>query len=92
LDYSEVADYYKGDPKGGYSAYVFTDHMSAADLVEERGQIEENVRARLGIPWNPSTAAIKYEHSMGQTGLPQNMLRVSEAHDVPKRTRLPVAL
>jgi len=35
------------------------------------------VRERLGIPFNPSAPAIAYEHSMGQTALPPNILRAS---------------
>ncbi len=69
LDYSVCADYYKGDPKDGYRAYVFTDHLSAEDLVALRSEVETNVRAALGIPFNPSAPALRFEHSMGQ-GLP----------------------
>jgi radical SAM superfamily enzyme YgiQ (UPF0313 family) len=79
LDYIRVADYYKGDPDGGYRAYVWTDALSSDDLVRLRDFVERDVRARLGIPFNPSAPAIQFEHSMGQFGaqLPLNMLRTS---------------
>lgn len=77
LDYMSVADYYKGDPDGGYKAYVFTDYMSSEDLVRTRDQIEKEVRDTLNIPFNPSRAALQYEHSMGQMGLSGNILRSS---------------
>lgn len=68
VDYNEVADYYKGDPDGGYKAYVFTDHLSAEKLVELRDFVERDVRKELNIPFNPGAPAIRYEHSMGQFG------------------------
>lgn len=77
LDYMSVADYYKGDPDGGYKAYVFTDYMSSEDLVRARDMIEKEVRDTLEIPFNASRAAVQYEHSMGQLGLPGNVLRSS---------------
>lgn len=77
LDYTQVADYYKGDPDGGYKAYVFTDFMSSEDLILKREQIEREVREKLGIPFNASRAAMQYEHSMGQHSLPASILRSS---------------
>jgi hypothetical protein len=68
------ADYYKGDPNGGYKSFVFTDHLSAEKLVELRDMVERDVRATLGIPFNPGAPALRYEHSMGQ-GLPGFILR-----------------
>lgn len=75
-DYTETADYYKGDPDGGYTSYVLTDELSREDLVELRDDVERDVRAMLGIPFNPSAAAVQYEHSMG--ALPPNILRKTE--------------
>ena len=76
IDYTRVAEYYKGDPEGGYHAYVFTDFMSAETLVAARDFVERDVRAKLGIPFNPSAPAMRYEHSMGQAGvLPGHILR-----------------
>jgi anaerobic magnesium-protoporphyrin IX monomethyl ester cyclase len=74
VDFTTTPDYYKGDPEGGYKSYVFTDHLSAEELVAVRGEIERDVRATLGIPFNHSRAAMRFEHSMGQ-GLPDFILR-----------------
>ena len=77
VDYTEVADYYKGSPDGGYKSFVFTDHLSAERLVELRDQTERDVRRILDIPFNPGRVAQRYEHSMGQTGLPSEVLRTT---------------
>ena len=79
VDYTKIADYYKGDPDGGYKSYVYTDYLSPDDLVELRDFVERDVRKELNIPFNPSRASIRYEHSMGQFGgrLPQNILLTS---------------
>lgn len=74
VDYLKTADYYKGDPNGGYQSYVWTDALSADVLVQERDMLERDVRQALGIPYNPSTPAVKFEHSMGQH-LPESILR-----------------
>lgn len=80
VDYTETADYYKGDPDGGYVAYVHTDFITSEDLVKERDKLETDVRAILGIPFNPGAPAMLYEHSMGQRGqFPGNILRTSES-------------
>jgi anaerobic magnesium-protoporphyrin IX monomethyl ester cyclase len=55
---------------------VFTDHLSAERIVTLRNQLETEVRAALRIPFNPSAAALRYEHSMGQ-GLPDFIHRMS---------------
>jgi anaerobic magnesium-protoporphyrin IX monomethyl ester cyclase len=78
VDYTVCADYYKGDPNGGYHAFVYTDHLSSEQIVRLRTQVESEVRAKLNIGFNPSTAALRYEHSMGQ-GLPDFIHRISEA-------------
>lgn len=79
VDYMKVADYYKGDPDGGYRAFVWTDALSPDDLVRLRDFVERDGRARLGIPFNPSAPALQFEHSMGQFNaqLPLNMLRTT---------------
>lgn len=69
VDYSVCADYYKGDPNGGYRSFVFTDHLSAEEIVKLRDAVEKDVRAKLNIPFNPGSAALRFEHTMGQ-GLP----------------------
>jgi anaerobic magnesium-protoporphyrin IX monomethyl ester cyclase len=76
VDYTTTADYYKGDPDGGYDAFVFTETLSREDLVRCRDSVEREVRARLNIPFNASAAALRYEHSMGQR-LPANLLRTT---------------
>jgi anaerobic magnesium-protoporphyrin IX monomethyl ester cyclase len=76
VDYTTCADYYKGDPNGGYRAFVFTDHLSAERIVRLRDQVERDVRDKLRIPFNPGAAALRYEHSMGQ-GLPDFIHRAA---------------
>lgn len=76
VDYTQTADYYKGIPGGGYQSFVFTDHFSSEGLVNVRDELENEVRAALDIPFNPSRPALRYEHSMGQ-GLPGFILRES---------------
>lgn len=74
LDHTTVADYYKGDPNGGYKAYVFTDYLSSEQIVKLRDKIENEVRLALNIPFNPGNIAVKFEHSMGQ-GLPESIYK-----------------
>lgn len=76
IDFAESAQYYKGAP-GEYVSYVFTDHLKSEDLVRLRDWVESDVRAKLNIPFNQSSVAMRYEHSMGQIGLPPNILRKS---------------
>jgi radical SAM superfamily enzyme YgiQ (UPF0313 family) len=78
VDYREVAEYYKGVP-GEYRAYVYTDYLSPEQLVQQRDWLEKEVRAKLGIPFNPGAPALRYEHSMGQGGLPAMILRTSQS-------------
>jgi radical SAM superfamily enzyme YgiQ (UPF0313 family) len=78
VDYTEVADYYKGDPNGGYHSYVFTDHLSGDQLVQLRDWVEKDVRETLKIPFNPGAPAQRYDHSMGQGPLPSFILRSSK--------------
>jgi len=75
LNYLEEPDYYKGDPDGGYKSYVWTDHISANDLVIEREKLEDEVRSTLNIPFNPAGGSVAFEHSMGQGDLPSSILR-----------------
>jgi len=78
VDFSETAEYYKGDPDGGYASYVFTDALKSEELVALRDVIERDVRKRLNLPFYASRAALRYEHSMGQ-GLPASIFRRTEA-------------
>lgn len=66
VDYSLVSDYYKGDPQGGYRSYVFTDQLSAEELVDLRSWVESSVRRGLNIAYPSSKPGLRYEHSMGQ--------------------------
>ena len=77
LDHTITADYYKGDPNGGYTAYVFTDNLSAKEIVELRDIVEKDVRTALNIPFNAGGVAVKFEHSMGQ-GLPYTIYKESK--------------
>lgn len=75
VDYTTVADYYKGDPNGGYCSYVFTDYIDRKRIVECRDVVERDVRAALNIPFNPGAPGVRYEHSMGQGALPEFILK-----------------
>jgi radical SAM superfamily enzyme YgiQ (UPF0313 family) len=77
LSFAEVANFYKGRP-GNYRAYVRTESLSASKLASERDRIEHVVRLKLGIPFPSSATALRFEHSMGQSGaLPPLILRRS---------------
>lgn len=82
VDFTRTAEYYKGDPDGGYVSHVFTDHLNAKEIVHLRDRIERDVRTALGIPFNMSRAAMLYEHSMGQ-GIPPHILRTTGSGVVP---------
>jgi anaerobic magnesium-protoporphyrin IX monomethyl ester cyclase len=88
VDYTEVADYYKGSPDGGYKSFVYTDYVSAEKLVELRDQTEADVRRILKIPFNAGRAAQRYEHTMGQTQIPSSILR-SVQHEPASGRPLP---
>jgi anaerobic magnesium-protoporphyrin IX monomethyl ester cyclase len=88
VNYSTSANYYKGDPNGGYQAFVFTDHLSSAQIVESRNQVERDVREKLGIPFNQSASAMRYEHSMGQ-GLPDFIHRNAQPSIGEQQPELP---
>lgn len=73
-DFTQEAAYYKGAP-GDYRSFVFTDHLTAEQLVRHRDDLEREVRDKLGIPFNAGAPGIRYEASMG--ALPGHILRVS---------------
>lgn len=85
LDYGTTPKYYKGVP-GEYTSYVYTDHLQASELVRWRDWLEKEVRKALNIPYNQGTVAMRYEHSMGQGMLPQNILKTSSS--TPPQTSL----
>ena len=74
VDYREVAEYYKGVP-GEYTSYVYTDYLSAEELVRLRDWLEAHVRGALDIPYNTAASAVRYEHTMGQGQIPANILK-----------------
>jgi anaerobic magnesium-protoporphyrin IX monomethyl ester cyclase len=78
VDFMHDQAYYKGTP-GDYRSFVFTDFLSANDLVALRDEMEMEVRAKLDIPFQHAAPAIRFEHSMGQ-GLPGTILR--ETHEL----------
>jgi radical SAM superfamily enzyme YgiQ (UPF0313 family) len=68
VDYLDTPNYYKGNPDGGYQSYVYTDFLSSEEIVRFRDFLERDLRRKLGIPFNPSLAAKRYEHSLGMPG------------------------
>ena len=76
VNYNETAEYYKGIP-GEYTSYVYTDDLSADDLVRLRDWLEADVRGFLEIPYPEASAGVRYEHSMGQSSLPNQLLKSS---------------
>lgn len=86
LDYTTQADYYKGIP-GNYNSYVWTDYISAEELVSARDELENDVRAKLKIPFNAGSPAKKYEHSMGSSeNLPDWVFRSTEQSIIVETT------
>lgn len=79
VNFIETADFYKGDPDGGYQSYVFTDALNEKEIVRLRDFVERDVRAKLNIPFNAGAAAIRYEHSMGQGPLPPHILKTTQS-------------
>lgn len=76
VDFEQTQSYYKSFP-GAYQSFVFTDHLKADQIPPLRDAVENEVRAKLKIPFNQSAVAMKYEHSMGQ-GLPPQILKTSK--------------
>lgn len=76
MDFNESAGYYKGI-LGEYQSFVFTDYLSAKDIVQVRDKVEAEVRSFLGIPFNAGQPGKRYEASMGQ--VPGYILRKSES-------------
>lgn len=74
-DFSRDSHYYKGIP-GQYEVYVWTDHLTKAQLGELRDKAESETRKALGLPPIQSVEPNQFEHSMGQK-LPDNILRQS---------------
>lgn len=78
IDFTKETAFYKGALEE-YQSFVFTDELSENDIVRLRDDLERDVRAKLGIPFNSAQPGIRYEHSMAASGpLPQNILRTSK--------------
>ena len=79
LNLMEEANYYKSTP-GSYVSYVWTDYLTAEDLVKLRDDFEIELRTKFGIPYNRVEASTKYEHSMGSSNnmIPNWILRSTE--------------
>ena len=75
-DFTTDVHNYKGIP-GNYVAYVFTDYLSAEDLVRWRDYAEQTTRVEF-LKHNPIKAieANQFDHSMGQ-GLPHSVYKSS---------------
>lgn len=64
VDQLTDVNFYKG-VAGQYQAFVWTDALTSAEIVQARDALEAEVRSVLQIPY-PTAAARDYEHSMGQ--------------------------
>jgi radical SAM superfamily enzyme YgiQ (UPF0313 family) len=76
VDYLKDANYYKGVP-GEYTAFVWTDYLSALDLVKMREIAEGYTREKLELNQIAHNRLQQFEHSMGQS-LPTKILRTSK--------------
>ncbi len=87
VNYNETAEYYKGIP-GEYTSYVYTDSLTAEDLVRLRDWLEADVRSFLHIPYPEASSGVRYEHSMGQGSIPEHLLRSSfnQPHSISSST------
>lgn len=75
VDYLKEANYYKGVP-GEYTAYVWTDYLSAQELVQMRELAEGYTREKLSLTGISHNRLTQYEHSMGQS-LPHTIYRAA---------------
>lgn len=76
VDYLKDANYYKGVP-GEYTAFVWTDYLSALELVKMREIAEGYTREKLELNQIAHNRLQQFEHSMGQS-LPTKILRTSK--------------
>lgn len=80
VSFAEKAEYYKGVP-GDYTSYVWTENLTAEQLVVLRDRAELTTRTALRLPMVQSVPALQFETSMGQgigRKLPKNILRRTE--------------
>lgn len=75
VDFTSDGGYYKGKI-GEYKSFVWTDYIGADELVVQRDMLENEVREKLGVPFNAGHPGVRYEASIGQ--LPGFMLRRTE--------------
>jgi anaerobic magnesium-protoporphyrin IX monomethyl ester cyclase len=64
VDHLEDVAFYKGIP-GSYQSYVYTDHLSAVEMVQARDALESEVRGQLHIAYPTAAPALQFDHSMG---------------------------
>jgi anaerobic magnesium-protoporphyrin IX monomethyl ester cyclase len=81
IDFTRESQYYKGAP-GEYRSYVWTDYLSRERMVELRDEVEDQVRRHLGLSYPSSVAALRFESSMGQSGIPSAILRSSSSGEL----------
>jgi len=58
VNYNETAEYYMGIP-GEYTSYVYTDSLTAEDLVRLRVCLEADVRSFLHIPYTEASSGVR---------------------------------
>jgi radical SAM superfamily enzyme YgiQ (UPF0313 family) len=75
VDYTTEEHFYKGNPYGGYTSYVFTDYLSAEDLVRLRGDLARETRQTIGIPFDPKIGRTRYARSNGR--IPSSIYRTT---------------
>jgi anaerobic magnesium-protoporphyrin IX monomethyl ester cyclase len=68
LDFTKEQAFYKGIP-GEYKSFVWTDHLTSAQLVQERDRLEEEVRRVLRLPYPGQQT--QFESTMGQRKVSQ---------------------
>ena len=77
IDYATEFAFYKGRPKE-YISHVWTPDLSKTDLVALRDEIEDDVRAQLGVPYpkrfsgDHLSGGENFEHSYGMGVTPQD--------------------
>lgn len=76
VNFAQKAEYYKGVP-GDYTSYVWTECLSAENLVTLRDRCETVSRSELALPTIQHSPALQFEHSMGMGTLPSNIVRSS---------------
>lgn len=81
VDYRTDYLYYKGDRgdrMGLNKFFAYTDALSVDDLANLRDEMEQDVRNKLGQPYQTDAPALQFEHSMGQgLSLPDFILKSS---------------